>query len=308
MAQATPSQPAEQASVPETKEEDIERRVTWENHRNFCQNRDMIDRLVIMKHMEHGYCKLESTGRKRWVKTIASAQRFEVGSRFIQTKWTWGDSTIELLLIKEAPQVPGCKLTDWFDGGFITLMNDAPNNAVMRAHMMRVLKIEPARELDTFEKLKDWVEKTFPKPRRNRHNPPPGFEVVDLGDLAVPMPTRPRTPRVEIGYRMNEREHGRCSYSVDKSASVTLELTIDMIREGTASGEIEGMGSLVEYARERAREMDDIDWDYGEHQTRDSEPDDSDDFRITLRDEFPHAEVANMIRMHAPELLEQLGL
>ena len=268
----------------------------------------MIDRLVIMKHQVHGYCKQDSSGRKRWVKSIGSAQRFEVGSSFIQTHWTWGDSEIELLLIKEAPQVPGCKLTDWFDGGFITLMNDAPNNAVMRAHMMRVLKIEPARELDTFEKLKEWVEKTFPKPRRNRHNPPPGFEAVDLGDLAVPMPAGPRAPRVEINYHMNEREHGRCRYSVDKSASVTLELTIDMIREGTASGEIEDMESLVEYARERAREMDAIDWDYGEHQTRDSEPDDSDDFRITLRNEFPDVDVISMIRTNAPELIETLGL
>lgn len=214
---------------------------------------------------------------------------------------------IELLLIKQEPQVPGCKLTDWFDGGFITLMNDAPNNAVMRAHMMRVLKIEPAREMDTFEKLKEWVEKTFPKPRKNRHNAIT-FSETGLGDLAVPMPTRPHTPMVEIGYRMNEREHGRCSYSVDKAANVVLDLTIEMIRTGIESGQIADMESLEEYAKYCAREVDDIDWDYGETQTRDTEPDDSDDFRITLRNEFPTDDVADMIRRNAPELIEQLGL
>ncbi len=152
----------------------------------------------------------------------------------------YGDPNITIHMLKELPQVPGCKLTDWFDGGFITLMQDAPNNLVMRAHMMRVLKIDPSLELDTFEKLKQWVETTFPKPKNKR--------LRSLSPVEVRPPIQ-NTGGVPIQFRLVAIESGRVSYSCKKSKRPEVQVTASLVREIIENDGIDSVDSLMDQSK-----------------------------------------------------------
>lgn len=302
-------QPAAEPARKEITMADIERTITYVGHRALCQDKEMFDRLVVVRNPEYGFLKHDSSGRRRWVKTIEAAQQYEVGSHFVQSDIRWGDSDIELLLIKEPASAIGCKLEDWFDKRFISLIQDAPNNVVTRAHMMRVLKIEPARDLDTFEKLKVWVETTFPK-KRSRLNALLKSVAVDMAvDLdTVPIEAAPRGPEINIDYRLSEDETGQCTYEVRRTARTVLRLSMEEIRRWV---EQEGVVNVAGIMRACSREVwqNDIEeWDYGEFATSDREDQDQSNSDAEPVGEFPRADLERFIREQDPALAERLGI
>lgn len=297
--EAIEAQNLEAVAAPPFNDREVESVFVSSQHRALWDSLHDSDRRVIIKHSEYGFLKLDSQLRKRWVKSIESAQIFPMSE--FSGLVTFGMLEITALLIKEPPEIPGCKLADWFDGGFITLMNDAPNNLVMRAHMMRVLKIDPPRELDDFVKLCDWVEKTFPKPKSKAGAGQPMFRAAN----PTPTTMRPQQPGVTVIYHLSEVEYGRCNYAVKKTSDLEYRVTIEDVRRLIDEG-VENFDDLIRAVRDDARSADDICWDYDDEETSSREETSSDEIEIRVPDGFPVTALKELLLQEAPELLEEL--
>lgn len=186
------------------------------------------------------------------------------------------------------------QLADHFSGNFIGMIKSQPENPEVRGHMMLVLKVEPPRELSTFDQLKDWVEKTFESPqkpmRSNASGARPGPGVHDL----------------EIKFDYSETELGRASYSIKKYATEIRSFTLQDLKEWQEEGKT--MDQIAEAIQELAEQDDDIDWEDDEdgHDYSDLDPSGSEGFEC-----WPQVVIKNKIRsflesQNEPALLESI--
>lgn len=254
-------------------------------------------RKVIIYHKIQGWLKLDINGRKRWVQKRENAQMFDV--EFIYNYVMCGHQDYVVWLMPYVPPPPGCKLTDWFDGGFITLMHDAPNNNVMRAHMMRVLKVEPPKDRETFEALKDWVEKTFPKPpKREVRNPSP---------ISIRAPFEVG-PGIQVVFRLIQREQGRMRYSVIRKLSHRMVLNVAAIEEIINAQDCQNMSDLMLALRDNAWETNHGDWAYGDYDYDAATCDADDHSREMTSSDPPDLEerIRTLLQEQSPETLREL--
>jgi hypothetical protein len=202
-------------------------------------------------------------------------------------------TTLEIL--KDKPLPPACKMEDRFTLNFIETLKLSPNNPTLRAHMMRNLKIMPPGELDTFEKLKEWVEKNFPP----------------LPQMMASAPTRQPTargPELELTYLASDTERGVAYYSVGRSGMTKSRVNLADLEEWI--NEDIDMADLIQRLQEDAVDNDDSDmsWD-GDPEYTEHGPDDSSNYFCVAEGGNAAVEtnVRNFLESHAPHLLERLN-
>ena len=254
-------------------------------------------RKIIIYHKIQGWLKLDINGRKRWVQKRENAQIFDID--LIYNYVSCGSPDYVVWLMPYVPPPPGCKLTDWFDGGFITLMHDAPNNNVMRAHMMRVLKVEPPKDRETFEALKDWVEKTFPKP--------PKRDVRNQSSISILAPVEVG-PGIQVVFRLTQREEGRMRYSVLRKLSHRMTLNVAEIEEIINAQDCHNMSELMAAIKDNAWETNHGDWEYGDYDYDDTSADpDNHSREMTSSDPSDlEARIRTLLQEQSPETLREL--
>lgn len=163
-----------------------------------------------------------------------------------------------LEILKEPAPPAGNKslITDHFSENFIELIRLSPNNPVVRSQIMRQLLKEPPKSAETYDQIKDWVEKTFErKPALEASkNKSPGFKII-----------------VELG----RTEYGRASYSCRQVSLEEVELGIDDISEMIENGNsVEG---IMDHIKAAAANHEDIYYEnVGDISYRNSESEDSD--------------------------------
>jgi hypothetical protein len=216
------------------------------------------------------------------------------------------------------PPKLGCKLEQWFDAAFISLMQDAPGNQVTRGHMMRVLKIEPPLELATFDQLKDWVEKSFPERIANsrwQENPAytPAtvpYDPFNVGTGRPPDIQRPPTgPVLAVAVSMSQIANGRCRYSVQQTARVNWAVTTSEIQDAIDNG-VGDIDGLLDYIREQASNVEEIGWvDDGGHDYDHYEESGSDGIETQIRgSETVARELRRFVIDNMPDSLEDLNI
>lgn len=107
-----------------------------------------------------------------------------------------------------------CLIGQFLGPDVVSLIKLAPNNATFRARVMAVVGEMPPKELDTFEKIKDWVEFTFPKDG-----------APQIGTRVLP----PENPPLEVRYGAEETEYGRCRFSRQFNTRDTFRMTHDEV-------------------------------------------------------------------------------
>ncbi len=158
----------------------------------------------------------------------------------------YNDSFVEVL--KDEPPKPRedgtlSYLSDHFDDAFIGLINDSPTNPLIRGYIMKKLKVMPEASLDTFDKLKEWIEKTFPVPERK--------SVLKKGKARSPSSG---DPEVSIDFDYSDTEYGRCSYKVGRFGRDTLAYNLSELREWIEDGL--GKQELIDAIIDNARSQD----------------------------------------------------
>lgn len=172
----------------------------------------------------------------------------------------------------------------------VNMLKVAPNNGTLRAKLMAALGEMPPKEMDTFEKIKDWVEFNFPKPK---------VEAKPSSEIAVTV-------------TFTEYESGRCRYRSTKKATSRIKITpadIDELIEGTGADAgfddlMSEVGSLVESkAQENVDTYERIDEDTDNHSADETETEDY---------EYPYSTVKNAVRAYLirekPDIASEMGL
>jgi hypothetical protein len=108
------------------------------------------------------------------------------------------------------PKVPKrrCQMVTLIGSTVVNLLRVTPRNETLRAKVMAAVGEMPAKELDTFEKLKDWVEFNFPRPKTEAQS-------SIVADLRV---------------TFREIEGGTCRYSQLRDGVSRVKLTPEDIK------------------------------------------------------------------------------
>ena len=163
-----------------------------------------------------------------------------------------------------------------------------PNNETFRAKLMAVIGEMPPKEIDTYAKLKDWVEFNFPK-------------------------TKPAKPDDEVfagEFTYDIISTGTCKYSRTSHARSPIKLTGKQIAKiaGDASDLDELMTLMCDHMREIADSSQATTWTTGQTSTTDEQEQDSysdnEDYAYST---LKRAAIKYLID-HEPELAEELGL
>lgn len=162
------------------------------------------------------------------------------------------------LIASAAPEPPKAKKSDigsWFNANFIQLMQVSPSNPIVRGHIMARVKTMPPPELDTFDKLRDWIEQNF--------------------EFVKPVKPVRSSATFKVDFDVSEVQTGTCRYSVTTSGEwterVTLEDILEKINEGDSAKEI--IGWIEQCASEnQAADLDPSDdYDYSDYEFQDAE-------------------------------------
>lgn len=185
-------------------------------------------------------------------------------------------------------------LGQFFNAGFIKMMQSAPNNPGMRGHMLRILLSMPPKELTTFDQLKDWVETNF------EYTTKPAIEYKSIPTAA----TRPLNPTVSINFISTEHQSGRCHFNRTAQGSARIPIPLADIRcwinDGSNINEV--MGNMVDFAQEQGMEVHDYkDEEYDDHVYDESDPEVSVRNRATAIDAL-----RAFLAQHDTGLLDQL--
>ncbi len=220
------------------------------------------------------------------------------------TSW-YNDTYLEILLDKPKeppkPREDGTLsyLSDHFDDSFIGLIQDAPNNPTIRGFIMKKLKVMPESSLDTFDKLREWIEKTFPIP-----------EIKSVIKKGKARSASNGDPEVSIKFDYSDVESGRCRYRVSRYGDRVVSFTLSELRDCIYD---EGLGKqdLIDRLISNAREGDypEMEWsddgpNYEEHDSQDN----SDSTTNPAMGEKVMLEtIVEFLNRYAPELVEQLN-
>jgi hypothetical protein len=200
------------------------------------------------------------TREKAGIKTVAEWYHI--------TSW-YENTYLEILL--DAPKEPPkpredgtlSYLSDHFDEAFIGLMQDSPTNPLIRGYIMKKVKAMPEASLDTFDKLKEWIEKTFPIPQARMKLTKGKARPVNVGE-----------PSVTIKFEFQDVETGRARYSVTRYGTDNVEITLDDLREQIENGvsKQELIDELI--SNQQQGEFPNMEWsddgpDYEEHDSND---------------------------------------
>ncbi len=197
-------------------------------------------------------------------------------------------------------------LSHHFKADFIELMKMTPNNEQIRGIIMQKLKHQPAASLDTFEKLQDWIEGTFPPGGLKAPPSKEGEEVPFEPALARP----PAEPSITFEFNVADTESGTCTYENERRGDMEVRLTKALIEEWIEDGkDLDGiLARLQERADENAgdTEMTDAgDISYNNYDPTDINNESVDSVASTH--EITN-QLADFIRAHLPEHVEDLGL
>lgn len=132
-------------------------------------------------------------GRGMWTKDRLNVATISVATALNQTS-VGGTVVFYIRVQPEDPNKPKrkCCIERYLDSELIAMLKLAPNNATFRSKLMSVISEMPPPELDTYDKLKDWLEFNFPKER----------------PATPPAPER----KLDIEYEGNVVERGTCKY------------------------------------------------------------------------------------------------
>jgi hypothetical protein len=178
----------------------------------------------------------------------------------------------------------------------VDLLKLSPLNPAARAKVMAAVGQMPPLEMDTWDKIKEWVEKT--------HKPPaPPSKPARRESFGVPM-------------AFTEHKRGTCRYSATLNGSDNYNFTLDMIVEMIADEELKSVEDLAEFIRGFSEENSldcepNMETDGDSYSYDDYDPGDSDG-RECCMDEGQHTteeRLARYLRTHLPvESQRRLGM
>lgn len=197
------------------------------------------------------------------------------------------------------------------------MVEASPNNPTVRAHIMAKCGEMPKDELDTAQKIIDWVECDLKLPDKNAAVAVNHPDAIDWAALEGPPATRgaPRTeppPAFVVETENTEVERGTCLYSVTEHTTSSVPITTARIEQLIDPDEDLDMEEILD------RLASDVDEDarnnptghhYTDEETNNREPSDGDgmesDFsRATLKQQL----IEYLRRTQTPELLRSLGI
>ncbi len=171
----------------------------------------------------------------------------------------------------------------------VKMLMAAPNNGTLRAKVMAALGEMPPKEADTFEKLRDWVEFNFPKPRRTP-------EKDHIMDMVV---------------TFTERESGTCQFTREQKARAIFKILprdIDGVLDGADTDDFDEFMTQVaskveELATESVTSYEETDLSTDRHTADEVDREDYD---------YPYAALKNAVReylkKHKPEAAAAMEL
>ncbi len=191
-----------------------------------------------------------------------------------------------------------CQFEEMFDASFIELIRFVPKNPFVRALILKLVGQMPGSELETFDQLKDWIERNCtqrvrPMPNQNRRRSADGG--------------------ISISVEFSETENGRADYSVSRSgndefrigAEDLIEIVQEVIEAGGSMDEVVDMiaGKIDDDAwNECDPEMDSYgDYNYSEHESSDSSDSETNYSRNDIR-----SAVRTFLQEQRPELMAEL--
>jgi len=198
----------------------------------------------------------------------------------------------ETLVAEAVPQESTCTIEQVFDANFIDLIRLVPKNPSVRALILKLTGKMPATGCQTFEEIKDWIEKTCEKRTLSRQTVGGGISI-----------------RVEFA----ETEYGRAQYSVRRHGASNFELganeLMDVVQRAVNDGE--GIDYIVETL---AQKIDEDAWgqcepdmdDYGDYEYSDNESRDVRDGDVEFSWSEIKERVLAFLRTHRPELAAEL--
>jgi hypothetical protein len=195
--------------------------------------------------------------------------------------------------VTEAPTMQRrCRIEEVFTTSFIELLAMAPRNSIVRSLVLSLTCKMPPVDCSTYEGIKDWVECNCEKrPNRSSRN---GAGIL-------------------ISVQFEDREYGRASYSVSRSATESFQLKsselLEMAEEAVANGDkLDALiDSVAKAIRQRAWDecepcMEDYgDYDYSDHDQSDTESKEVEFSKPDLKQRM-----VSFLREYQPQLLEQL--
>lgn len=188
----------------------------------------------------------------------------------------------EVEKVAPPPVVRKSELKDFFGANFIELMKVAPLNSLVRGQIMKHTGQLPALELDTFDKLKDWIEINMDKTKK----------LDPWAKLQTPSSiiAQERGPSFELMFDVTDLEYGSCHYRNNRKGTWcevnTLENIRELIEEGLTTAQI--IRKIEEWAvEEQEADMEEVEGTvrYSDHELNDNE-----DTCVDLQDSHERAE------------------
>lgn len=196
---------------------------------------------------------------------------------------------------KKEPESLVPEMTDFFNQQFIELIKIAPNNMMIRGHMMKKFLVMPPKEEDTYDKIEAWMKANIKKPQP----PPTTLSAFGRFNRTTPGATN-RPPSLELEFSFNSTEHGTARYSVDRYSTQEHSIDLDDLIEYIDDAEPD-MDELIEWLADNAEQECEVDWEYGDYQYSDEDLSDTSDHSTIIRNRTTASErVLDFLRTHSP--------
>ena len=301
---AAPAAPAQDWRIIPSTEMTADLAVKYESQGAMCLiegvERSTPDR--FMNHNMSTYCN-------------RSAAEFVTPSR----AWNrWGSRSgynYHFLMPEPLPDGKKCRIEHQFSPSFLELVKDAPDNPIVRAHIMRILKIGVPKDIVGYEPVKDWVEKNFSAPVTRsdpgRSAPPqPTFTMEGRFNTPPPRPVD-NSPFIEVVIDATEEESGTCHYLVTNIITHRQKITLEWLRSEIAN---EGaswdnlMEAIMTEADDQIRDGTGTgDWGPGDYEYRDYSMSDTDNYDSGIRSrEQAEQDIRRFLTAQDDTLLEAL--
>lgn len=207
------------------------------------------------------------------------------------------------IIIELLKPMPVSKMSDFFNPSAIDLIKAAPKNEQLRGFMLSKLKVMPPEELDTYDKLKEWIEwnvdKNAAKPKREKplseYATAPATATVESISMSIPI-VRKRTI------------YGSARYYVQQSGRQNAELSMAQIRE--EANEAEDWSEFRDYIRNVAGDGDDsVNYEDIDSKHYENYEQDDTDHRETAWPNIANADeiIKTFLRQHMPDVLTKFG-
>jgi len=185
----------------------------------------------------------------------------------------------------------------------VEMLKVAPLNLTARAKVMAVVGTMPAPELDTWDKIKEWIESSYEP--RVKSGP-------TVKDLAPPPPNTGFPVRLSF----SDVETGTCCYSVNRSARGNYQVTTELIRRIMVEKEPSSLNDLRSEIHQAILDnaweavSPDMEWQGETEEHSDYDYNDTSNHQTCLRDGSGglRDQLRDYINTHMPDLRAQLGM